>query len=89
MMTKGWYGNKEAHKLASKGIKTKTINNIGSKKIGWRVKWTQEDKNGDMATYEEVFENQSKAKDHIRKLFKSAESIDKPIEILDLEEVKK
>jgi len=88
-MSKGWFGNKEAHKLASKGIKTKTVSNVGSKKIGWRVSWKQENKNEEMVMFEEVFESEKDARRHIQKLYESAESIDKPIKVLDIVEVKK
>jgi len=87
-MSKGWHGNKQAHSLASKGIKSKPIN-LGNRKYGWKVKWKQEDKNGTMIELNEVFETKRKAKVHIEKLLISAESIDKPINIINIEEVNK
>ena len=88
-MAKGWFGNSKAHSLASRGVKTKTLNSMGIRKYGWKVIWKQEAKSGELETFEEVFVSKSKAKTHIQKLLISAESIDKPIDILNLEEVKK
>ena len=81
-MSKGWHGNKQAHSMASKGVKTK-INSLGNRKYGWKVVWKQEDNEGKLKIYSEVFEKESKAKTHIQKLLISAESIDKPISIIE------
>jgi len=85
-MSKGWYGNKEKHSLASKGIKSK-VKHIGKRFYGWQVVWKQEDENEKLKQYREVFETEEKAREHIRKLYKSGESIGKQVKILTIEEV--
>ena len=87
-MSKGWHGNKQAHSMASKGIKTK-INTLGNRKYGWKVVWKQENREGLLKIYSEVFVNKTKANRHKQKLLISAESIDKPISIIEFGEVEK
>jgi len=87
-MTKGWFGKKQQHSMAAKGIKTK-IHLIGNRKYGFEVIWKQQDENGKMKIFKEIFETQYEAEKHKEKLLYSAKSIGKPLKIIEINEIKK
>jgi len=82
----GWHNNSYNHKLASMGIKTKIIRDMRIKKPV-KVIWKQEDKNEDTIQLEKDFKDHKDASEHIIRLEKSAESVNKPVEIIEVKQI--
>jgi len=82
----GWHDNSHKHRLASMGIKTKTIRDMRLKKPV-KVLWKQENRGGDMIQVEKDFKDHRETSEHIVRLEKSADSINKPVEIVEIKQI--
>ena len=82
----GWHNNSQGHKLASMGIKTRTMRDMRLKKPV-KVLWEQENKMGKMIRLEKDFKDHKEASEHIIRLEKSADSINKPLNILEIKQI--
>ena len=82
----GWHNNSHGHRLAGMGIKTNIIRDMRIKKPV-KVIWKQENKEGKMIQIEKDFINHKEASEHIIRLEKSAECINKPINIIEVKQI--
>ena len=80
-----WKGESRRHSLARKGIRTRKFQDRRLKKP-IIVTWIQEDRDEKLVRVSKEFKNKKDAEEHIIKIKKSAENLNKPVEILSIKE---
>jgi len=81
-----WRGEGHRHSLARRKIKTTIKLHDRRLKNPVTVVWLQENKKGQVVKIIQDFPDKTEAEEHIQKLESSAESIDKPVRVLSVQE---